>query len=94
MHTPEDMQKLFDAHPDAYTFAVDEDAVAQDAVMYAADQGVDLDEAIRRLQLQDPIGELDAELTENERDTFGGLLIQHAPEFRVVVRFTRGAARR
>ena len=37
--------------------------------MYAADQGVELSEAIRRLTLQDPIGKLGATLESNEADT-------------------------
>ena len=44
-------------------------ALAQDAQMYAADQGVELSEAIRRLTLQDPIGKLGATLESNEADT-------------------------
>lgn len=66
-----------------------EEAVVRDAQAYADRYGVDLDEAIRRLQLQDEIGDLNAELTENEEDTFAGLWIQHQPEYRVIVRFTR-----
>ena len=44
-------------------------ALAQDAQMYTADQGVELSEAIRRLTLQDPIGKLGATLESNEADT-------------------------
>jgi hypothetical protein len=66
-----------------------EDALARDAESYASEYNVDLEEALRRLQLQDLIGELNAELAEQERDTFAGLWIEHTPEFRVWVRFTR-----
>jgi antitoxin component of RelBE/YafQ-DinJ toxin-antitoxin module len=70
-----------------------DDALAQDAQWYAAEHGIDLDEAMRRLALQDTIGALNAELAEKERATFAGLWIEHEPEFRVFVRFTeRGAA--
>jgi len=65
------------------------DALLQDASHYAADVGVDLDEAVRRLQAQDMIGELGAELEANEQPTFGGLWIQHKPEYKVVVAFIR-----
>ncbi len=65
------------------------EALLQDARHYAADVGVDLDEAVRRLQAQSTIGELGAELEANEQPTFGGLWIQHKPEFKVVVAFTR-----
>ncbi len=64
------------------------EALLQDARHYAAGMGVDLDEAVRRLQAQRTIGELGAELEANEQSTFGGLWIQHKPEFKVVVAFT------
>ena len=57
--------------------------------MYAVDFGVELPEAIRRLTLQRPIGKLGAALESNEADTLGGFWIQHEPEYRVVVAFTR-----
>ncbi len=65
------------------------EARARDAQAYAAHYGVDLQEAIRRLQLQRPIGELGAALETGERGTYAGLWIQHKPDFRVIARFTR-----
>lgn len=56
---------------------------------YADEWGIDLDEAARRLELQDVAGELEADLYKQERDTFAGLWIEHTPEFRIVVQFTR-----
>ncbi|HEX6096967.1 MAG TPA: PKD domain-containing protein [Thermoanaerobaculia bacterium] len=47
-----------------------------------------MNEAVRRLQLQQQIGELDAALAKEETGTFAGLWIQHQPEFRVIVQFT------
>ena len=64
-------------------------ALSQDAQNYADHFGVDLQEAITRLTLQEPIGVLGAELEVNEADTLAGLWIQHEPEYRVVVAFTR-----
>jgi len=69
----------------------EEEALARDASSYAADESVSLQEAVRRLQLQEPAGELNAVLTVNERDTFAGAWIQHDPEFRIIVQFTRDA---
>lgn len=66
-----------------------DNALIMDAKAYASAMGVDIDEAIRRLQLQDEIGELNLELTNNEGETFAGLWIQHQPKYRVVVMFTR-----
>ena len=57
--------------------------------MYADRFGIDLEEAITRLTLQEPIGVLGAELEAREADTLAGLWIQHEPEYRVVVAFTR-----
>ena len=65
------------------------DALLMDARHYAADFGVDVDEAVRRLTAQGGIGQLGAELESNESSTFGGLWIQHEPEYKVVVAFTR-----
>jgi hypothetical protein len=64
------------------------DALLRDAQEYASDMGVSTDEALHRLQLQDSIGELGAELSTNEVKTFAGLWIEHTPEYRVVVQFT------
>lgn len=55
----------------------------------AADLGITVDEAIRRLSLQNSIGSLGAQLERQESATFAGLWIQNKPEYRVVVAFTR-----
>ncbi|MCZ7380890.1 MAG: PLD nuclease N-terminal domain-containing protein [Candidatus Methanoperedens sp.] len=60
-----------------------------DAQVYASVTGVSIEEALRRFQLQDIAGKLDAELSKNETGTFAGLWIEHTPEFRVIVAFTR-----
>ena len=67
---------------------VNGEALRKDAAYYAKDQNVSLDEAVRRLELQDDIGKLSAKLENNEPNTFGGLWIQHKPEFKVVVNMT------
>ena len=65
------------------------DALGMDAAMYASDYGVTLEEAKRRLGLQGSAGALQADLMGSESATFGGLWIQHEPDFKIVVRFTR-----
>ncbi|HEX2095337.1 MAG TPA: hypothetical protein VHG28_23275 [Longimicrobiaceae bacterium] len=62
---------------------------SRDAQSYAASRGVSIEEAVRRLQLQTTIGELNARLESQEQATFAGLWIEHQPEFRVVARFTQ-----
>ncbi len=64
-------------------------ALAQDAQWYADQYGVSLEEAINRLMLQVEIGELGTELESKEADTLAGIWIQHEPDYRVVVAFTR-----
>jgi hypothetical protein len=56
---------------------------------YAAEYGVSVEEAARRLSLQDQVGELEVELESREAATFGALYIEHEPTFRVVTLFTR-----
>jgi hypothetical protein len=64
------------------------DGLLRDAEAYAEDRGIPLEEAVRQLRLQDPIGELNAVLQEREADVFGGLWIQHEPEYKVIVLVT------
>ncbi|MGP8323804.1 MAG: S1 family peptidase [Methanosarcinaceae archaeon] len=67
----------------------DKNVLLYDAQIYASNTGVSIDEALRRFQLQDIAGELDAELSMNETGTFAGLWVEHTPKFRIVVQFTR-----
>ena len=64
-------------------------ALVEDARSYAEDYGVSLDEAIGRLAGQEAIGALGQELQSRESATFGGLWIQHNPDYRIVVAFVR-----
>ncbi|CAG0993145.1 MAG: hypothetical protein MPEBLZ_02963 [Candidatus Methanoperedens nitroreducens] len=65
------------------------DPVLYDAQIYASNNNVSTEEALRRFQLQDIAGKLDGELSKNETGTFAGLWVEHTPEFKVVVQFTR-----
>jgi hypothetical protein len=66
-----------------------DEALRRDAEAYAEQFGVPVEEATQRLQFQDGIGELNGALQASEADTFGGLWIEHEPDYRVVVLFTR-----
>lgn len=66
-----------------------DEALMRDASAYASKMGVGLSEAVRRLSFQEDIGRLNAELTEKEESTFGGLWIQHEPAYHVIAQFTR-----
>ena len=65
------------------------EALQQDAEAMATHTGISVAEAIRRLSLQDAIGELGAQLERQETKTFAGLWIKHEPDYRVIVAFTR-----
>jgi len=64
----------------------------RDVEWYAEAQGIPIEEAVRRLELQQnpALNRLQPELTAKERDTFAGLWIQHKPDYRYVVLFTEG----
>lgn len=66
----------------------EQQALKQDASEYAAAFGVSLDEARRRLELQDDVGVLGDRLETNEVSTFADLYIRHEPGFEVVALFT------
>lgn len=68
--------------------ALDNNPLLYDAQIYASNNNVSTEEALRRFKLQDLAGKLGAELSMNETGTFAGLWIEHTPKFRVVVRFT------
>jgi len=76
-----------DPTPDIVT---EEEALQFDASLYAEDQDITIEEAIERLSLQSDVGKLDALLTENEKETFAGLWIQHEPYYAIIVAFTEG----
>lgn len=65
-----------------------EEARRHDAAAYAAQVGVSVDEALRRLDLQQLAGELEAALAAEESATFAGLFIDDKQQYRIVVLFT------
>ncbi len=75
------------------TVLVDEEALAIGARDYAGEIGVSVEEARRRLLIMGTLGGLSGKLEAAERDTFAGLWWRHAPEFRLVVAFTRDGER-
>lgn len=78
------------AAPKKSSVSVNEgDEIPKDVISYASDQKIDIDTAIHRLALQNLAGNLDAALSGNEEDTYAGLWVQHSPQFRIIVQFTR-----
>ena len=66
----------------------DGEALYKDAQEYAKDQSVSIDEAVERLAGQRDIGKFDTLLSLRESETYGGLWIQHKPEYKVIVNMT------
>lgn len=64
-------------------------ALERDSIAYAEKFDTDIEEALRRLQMQESIGRLDETLTESTAEVFGGLWIEHQPSFRIVTLFTQ-----
>jgi len=58
---------------------VQEGALREDAKWYAARFDVDIDEALRRIQLQLQVGEVNEVLTERIPEVLGGVWIKHEP---------------
>src|SRR5687767_5119247 len=63
-----------------------DEALLQDARAYAADYGVSIEEAQRRLDAQQHQGDVIERLRNTTRGRLAGLWIEHKPEFRLVVR--------
>jgi hypothetical protein len=76
---------------DRATTDVIDNATLHDAQAYADEMGVSVAEALSRLEWQNStaIGDLQNQLESREAATFAGLWLQHEPEYRVVVAFTR-----
>jgi hypothetical protein len=56
---------------------------------YAEHYGITENEAMQRFRIIETIpGKLQQELESQESDTFGGLWIQHTPDFKIIVAFT------
>ena len=70
-----------------------ETGLVRDAAEYAKDVGVSHEEAIRRLKLDRLAGKLATTLEANESDTLAAVWLQHKPEFRAIVAFTRDGER-
>lgn len=60
----------------------------ENAQSYAADYGVPVEEALRRLQVQGALAETLAAIETATRDRFAGAWLEHTPAFRLVVRLT------
>lgn len=68
-------------------FLSEQEALRQDARWYARDMGISVEEAVRRLQMQDDRlpTDLERRLKKTERDTFAGLWLRHKPTYGITV---------
>jgi hypothetical protein len=67
-----------------------ESALVRDAASYAEAEGIPLEDAVRRLEFQETIGEIQPALMADLSDSYGGLWIEHQPEYRIVIALTEG----
>ena len=82
---------LPDSPAEPATLESQAEALAQDAAEYARLEGVSLEEALRRLRFQEAsIAKTDA-LRAEFKDRFAGLVIQHQPDYRIIVLLTGNA---
>lgn len=65
-----------------------EESLRQDAQAYAGMHNVGEQEALRRLRIEEKMGDTVARLREQHRERFAGIYLQHEPQFRLVVRLT------
>jgi hypothetical protein len=82
---------VFNPNPSTLSDEMRENPMLLPATIYANHYSVSVDEALKRLEIQNSFGEtgLQTELSTQEPGTFGGLWLQHEPEFKIVVAFTR-----
>lgn len=69
--------------------SIEGDPIDMVVEIYSEHYGVSEDEARLRLDLQGSFPGLESAIMLNEAETFGGLWIQHEPEYKIVVAFTR-----
>ena len=67
-----------------------EDPLVRDAMSFAEHQGITLEDAVRRLQHQQTIGNIQPHLEADLPETYGGLWVEHQPEYRIVIALTIG----
>ncbi|MGB3716033.1 MAG: hypothetical protein WA996_16530 [Candidatus Promineifilaceae bacterium] len=70
--------------------AEDSGALNPDAVAFAEQEGLSLEEANQRLVQQQTIGDIQPLLASDLSATFGGLWIEHQPDYRIVIALTEG----
>src|SRR4029079_7188482 len=68
------------------------EALAEDAVQYAAQFGVTPDEAVRRLRLQQTSVAPTDTIIRDFADRLAGISVEHSPEYRIVVLLTGNEA--
>lgn len=75
----------------SYGFLVNvEGALHQDAAAFAEDQDLSLDEAMQRLRFQETIGDIQPLLEADLPEIYGGLWVEHQPEYRIMIGLTKG----
>jgi len=67
-----------------------EDSLVRDAAALAESEGLDLEEAVRRMEFQATIGDIQPALMADLPETYAGLWVEHKPQYRIVISLTEG----
>lgn len=67
-----------------------DDPLVRDAAAFAEQEGLSLEEAVRRLEFQDTIGDIQPALMADLPETYAGLWVEHQPQYRIVIALTEG----
>jgi hypothetical protein len=80
-----------ESEPAASPTPIDTDTtLAREAQAFAEMQGISLEDALRRLEFQESIGNVQATMINDLAGTFGGLWVEHSPDYRIVIALTDG----
>jgi hypothetical protein len=67
-----------------------DDPLLQDAAAFAESEGLTLEEALRRLEFQATIGDIQPALVAGLAEIYAGLWVEHHPQYRIVIALTEG----
>ena len=82
---------LFDAEPEVTPTPLDmDDPLVRDAASFAEAEGLSLEEAVRRMEFQETIGDIQPALMADLPDTYAGLWVENQPQYRIVIALTEG----
>ena len=67
-----------------------DDPLVRDAASFAEHEGLSLEEAVRRLEFQATIGDIQPALEADLPESYAGLWVEHQPQYQIVIALTEG----